>query len=194
MYAQETETMNGLGLRLTGQPGGLRVLDIRDATEEDFGTPMAEVDFSIKRIRATHHEVARLLAVGHKNVEVAAMTGYTPQTVSNLQNNPMFQELLAVYQSRRDDQVFSIARKLDSVAGLALEELADRLENTPEEFTPSQLREIARDMADRVGYSPIKKTASVSLTSQDIEDLKKPISIEDSRPETPIELDSAKID
>ena len=181
-----------LELRLEGEDSGLKLLSVREATAADLVASVASTDFSIKRLRTTHHEIARLLAAGYRNGEIAALTSYSPSTISNLQNNPMFQELLAIYMEKREAEFSNMGAQILDVAELALNEIAERLENSPDEVKTSELREIARDMADRAGYSPLKKTANITLSAKDIEDLKQPAAA--PLPVPALEIESVEIE
>ena len=113
----------------------------------------------IKRVRQTHHTLARLLALGMADGEAAAAVGLSPSRVSILKSDPTFQSLLAVYHQNQDAIVLDIMKKVQEVGSLALEEVRDRLLEEPEKVTNSQLLEIATAALDRLGHGPTQKVA-----------------------------------
>lgn len=107
-----------------------------------------------KRISQRHHYLARCIATGMKIHEAAIATGYQPTTVSLLQRDPSFQELVEFYGSKVDDKMLDLAERLQRLSADALDLLQDRLENEPEKLTAAGLLEIAKMGADRTGYGP----------------------------------------
>lgn len=131
-------------------PRVLRVLS--EADRALFGAPLKVS--KLKRISDRHHALARLIASGKKPIEAAAMTGYTPQTVSVLKGDPAFAELVAFY---REDAEREYVKLHDVIAGLSLDaflELRRRVEDEVEKLSVNQLMEIAKLSADRSGHGP----------------------------------------
>ena len=129
---------------------------------------------TLAKIKGIHHEIARHLSSGLTPAEVSAVTGYSLSRISILQNDPSFKELLAFYK-KKEDEVFVDIRKRMAVLGLdAAAELQDRLENTPETLSNSQLIELTKATLDRAGYSPVTKTVSVgvSMTADELDSLR----------------------
>jgi len=101
------------------------------------------------RLRHSHHMLARVLAEGKSNVEAAALTGYAPSTISALKADPAFQELLAYYDAQVTDLFASIQDRIGALGVSFLDELQHRLEDTPEAFSITQLRQLAESLLDR---------------------------------------------
>ncbi len=124
-------------------------LYVRDITSEDLET-ILDVQSekvtqtpNLQEIRAPHHSIARLLAKGASNVEVALLTGYTPEYVYRIQLDPAFRELLDYYTAQKD-QVFADVLERMKILGLnSLEELQKRMEENPEEWSKRELMELA---------------------------------------------------
>lgn len=113
----------------------------------------------LKRIRDSHHAVARLLANGSKPAEVSAITGYSLSRVSILQADPAFKELVEFYRTVGPQQAFADLRERMVTLSLdAVEELRDRLEQDPDSISSSLLLDIAKVFADRTGHAPAKST------------------------------------
>lgn len=124
---------------------------LRELTEEDVVAaaqglviPEASAQGQVTRIRYSHHQIARLLVQGKKVIEVAEITGYSPDYISGLGGSPAFKELLAHYDTERD-AVFVDTLERMKVLGLhTLEELQQRLSDAPEEWTKRELMELAQ--------------------------------------------------
>lgn len=145
---------------------------VRELNQADLSMPATVTQESppIKKIRDSHHAVARMLALGTKEFEVAAVTGYSASRISVLKADPQFQELVEFYRREDKDLVVDFRKRMISLGIDALQEIADRLNDTPEEFTPTALRELVRDMADRTGHGPaqtVKNETSINVTLVD---------------------------
>jgi len=111
----------------------------------------------IKKLSNRHHALARLIAAGTPHYEAAIVTGYQPSRVSILLGDPAFEELIEFYKSKVDE-VF--VNTMEQIAGLSqdvLEELRDRLQDKPEDFSIGQLQNLMTATLDRSGYGPTHK-------------------------------------
>lgn len=136
-------------------------------------TPVLEQK-PVLKVSERHHAIARLLACGEKAIVVSAATGYSPSHISGLQKDPMFQELLAHYQSVADKSFRDTLERMKIVRGEALGELQRRLAEGPENFKNDDLLKVITNMLDRSGHGPTSKTEnqSVLLTGQDLKEMK----------------------
>lgn len=136
-----------------GRPPGASAALIRELTEED-DLAVAEVATdngvrALTRIRQTHHAMARLIAEGRANTEVAAITGYTPQRVMVLKQDPMFSELVAYYAAQKDEIYLDVHQRLATLGMDAVEELRERLHDKPESMSTRELIELTELTLDR---------------------------------------------
>jgi len=127
---------------------------VRPLTEADMAL-MAIADAGskppeLKRITDRHHQLARLLASGMKPGEAALQVGYDVSRVSILMNSPAFLELLALYRKEARQEFVSVLEHMAGISRDAALELRERLEESPERFTVSELRQLLNDMQDRV--------------------------------------------
>jgi hypothetical protein len=116
------------------------------------------------KLRASHHFVARLAAMGLRNTAIASQTGYSLSRISQLIRSPAFEELIARYRSEIDaafkdnlDAYFELARS-NMIA--AERQIADRLDEADEAGETLPIRDlisISRDAADRFGYGKKKE-------------------------------------
>lgn len=125
--------------------------------------PGQEALVSFESIRARHHRIAQLLAAGMKPITVARIVGYTPGFVANLQRSPAFQELLAHYTAEVHDQFTDFVQSAAEFSAEVLDELRDRLQENPKQFTVNQLLESMKATADRSGNAPVAKSQSVNV-------------------------------
>jgi hypothetical protein len=106
---------------------------------------------TIKNMRHRHHTAARLVAEGRTTTEVAAITGYTAARISLFKSMPDFQELIAGYCAQKDALYLDVhGRKADLHAAI-IDELADRLEESPHKFTNRELSELIKNTANDPG-------------------------------------------
>lgn len=107
-----------------------------------------------RRLSQRHHALARALAAGMAPMEASAAFGYVPTTISILQGDPTFSELVKFYRQKEDAQSASLGEKLIQLAIEASDELLERIEEKPESFSKSELRDVIKMGADRTGFGP----------------------------------------
>lgn len=139
---------------------------VRELTVEDLrSTPVkTQAAPAINKLRDTHHALARALATGSSEHEASLITGYSPSRISILKADPTFQELLEFYRLQGAEKVADFRERMAVVGMTALSELAERLEDNPEEFNPALLTTIVKDMADRTGHAPQRGPTTVNNT------------------------------
>lgn len=125
---------------------------------------------SIKRLRASHHKIARLSARGLNNKEIAAHTGYTRERVNQLVNSPAMRELIAIYmekveeQEREDLDQFIALKTANMIA--AERHISDHIAELDEagELLPVKTAlAISADGADRTGYGKRETRVNVNV-------------------------------
>lgn len=133
------------GFRPKRKHGDLQVEVIRELSEDDVAALRAQKGKtqapSISKIRTAHHQLARLLASGMRIIDVSYITGYSPVYISQIQGNPLFQDLLTHYA---DVQEMAHRDSIDSMQQLGMDTLAvlrKRLEEAEDSFTINQLHE-----------------------------------------------------
>lgn len=118
----------------------------------------------LKAIRDRHHSVARYLAQGFPPSEVSALTGLCPSRINILQNDPAFKALVVHYAEVAESAQADFIERATTASLTAINELQERLEESPEKFTTGELLEIVEVTADRSGHAPVSKSVSVSAT------------------------------
>lgn len=152
-----------------------RELKLDDLLGADTGPPESVV----KKMRDSHHAVARLLAEGKRVEEVALITGYSPGRIATLKGDQSFQELLIYYRERQEEIFVSVTERLAQLGGDVVQELQTRLDEQPEAFTVGQLNELMKSLMDRTGNGPTstqKHEHRHILSAEDIEKIRRSVS------------------
>jgi hypothetical protein len=143
---------------------------VRELMVEDLDVPAASSESkapSVARITDRHRRAARLFALGYSATQVAAQTGYQLPRLSVLKKDPAFVELISFFRGQVDAQFVTVAERLADMTGDSIAEIQSRLENSPEEFTVNELRDLIALGADRTGHGPAR-TGESSRTSINI--------------------------
>ena len=93
--------------------------------------------------------LAKAVASGKSLLECSRMTGLTVGRISNLKNDPAFQELVSYYAEELHEVFVNVQERMAALGTSVLEELQERFENDPEKFTKRELLELFTTMADR---------------------------------------------
>lgn len=139
---------------------------VRDLTPADIALLSQSRGSSppaIKQIRERHHSLARCIATGMKQEEAAAVSGYCISRVSILMQDPMFKDLVSFYAGNAASQTADFQERATQVAITALDVVAERLEDSPEDISTGQALEIAKVLGDRTGHAPVMKAQSTNI-------------------------------
>lgn len=101
---------------------------------------------TLKQIRHSHHQLARLLAEGVAQEEAGLITGYSPSYISVMKTDEAFQGLIQYYVTQREIKFVDVVDRMRSLGLSTLDELQARLESEPEEWTRRELMEMAELM------------------------------------------------
>lgn len=173
------QAMDAVQEELTGELVlGVRPLsaeDLADHAQNGACQPVAMA----KRMRFVHHAIARMMATGMKQVEIAAAVGVSETMISLQHRNPAFQELVAFYQEKADKEAFDLGQQIFFAGAEALDVVRDRLqdEDNVQLIPMRELRRLTTDLLDRSGFSPVKRSenvkVSVGLTREELEEVKR---------------------
>jgi hypothetical protein len=125
---------------------------------------------TLQRLRSSHHMLAKILADGVEQNEASLITGYSPSYISNIKNEPMFQELVTHYTSMKAEVYLNVHERLASLGLDVVEELQERLATSPQDFGIRDLKEIGELALDRSGHGPtssVKHQHNVALVAPD---------------------------
>lgn len=116
-----------------------------------------------KKVKERHKMVVMLHVTGWKNNEIAAAMGYTQGRVSIILSSkrPELQAVRAEAAQRVLDNTVDLQAKFALYAPDALDRMVEIMNQTED---VANARLAAKDVLDRAGYSPVKKTAHVEAT------------------------------
>ena len=151
--------------------GDKRVTAVRELRKEDLAR-LAERRRGqvVKRLRDSHHHIAKMFASGLDIAQVSERTGKSYHSVRTLRKSPAFEQLLAEYRAIATE---AWADSVDTYFDLASSnmvraelQIADRLgeaEEAGETLPVRDLLAISRDAADRFGYG--KRSTQVNVNA-----------------------------
>jgi hypothetical protein len=119
---------------------------------------------TIQHIRAIHHVVALRLAVGERPIEIARALSLTPQTITKLQKDPQFCELVESYQEKVVEKAIDQVELMSAAAAEATTSILERLSSDEQRLSLplDQLLKIALGFADRTGHSPVRRSENTN--------------------------------
>jgi hypothetical protein len=118
----------------------------------------------LKKLKARHHIIALRLASGMAASEICIEMGLTPQTITRLQKDPQFVQLIEDYTgelvSKAVDQTELMSATLTQTITAIYERLTDDDERA---LIPIEsLRKTLESLADRTGHSPVRRSETLS--------------------------------
>lgn len=151
-------------------PEPVRVEVVREIREADLALlgqqPTAVRNgTTLRRLRDSHHQVAKLAADGLKPAEISALTGYTLSRVYVFLSDPAFKELISFYRENKEKEYTDFHGRMAQFGMDVLQELHQRLDEDPDKFDNDFLRGLVKDMADRTGFAPVAKSVNVNVSA-----------------------------
>lgn len=158
---------------------------VRELSEEEvavlpsLGAPRGGAVVSVQKLRARHHEIARLMASGLRDKEIMETLGGSLMNLTLLRRNPAFQNLLLFYMAERDAQAMDLAGQIRQTAAMSLDLVQQKLEEAIEDpgkrdaLGNKFLLEATTTLLDRAGFNPTQKhvVANVGVTAQTLKEL-----------------------
>jgi hypothetical protein len=93
-------------------------------------------------LRHSHHQMARLIAIGTKVADVALITGYSPGYISSLKGDPAFAELISHYHEKQDEIFVDAIKRLKELGLVALEVALERISTDDKQWTRKDILEV----------------------------------------------------
>lgn len=125
----------------------LEVEVIRALAESDLeaitNPPLVSAPLAVvKSLKASHHNLAQLIAEGKSGAEIHLTTGYSQSYISNIQHDPAFNELISYYGEQRRT-IFIDAQERLRLLGLdATEKLHEQLHDPAQTWSKRELMEL----------------------------------------------------
>lgn len=121
---------------------------------------------TVQHTRAYHHIAALKLAAGEKAGVVAASLNLKPSTISRLQAQPQFIDLVENYRGQFVEQALDTFSLMKMVSAEAVTALHERLVGDERDSIPLEaLRRIGETFADRTGHSPVRRSESINVNA-----------------------------
>jgi hypothetical protein len=147
------------------------VSDLRTLTRADLTVlTIKRPTNSIQNLRDNHHRIARAMASGLSNGDIASACGISYGRVHQFRNDPAFMELVAHYRAMITSEwlkeVDPVVELLASVRTKSLAMIEAKIEHAEanEEFLPSRdLATFAELGLDRTGYGKVNKNVNVNV-------------------------------
>jgi hypothetical protein len=138
--------------------------EARSLSEEEYAEVLvaSAKPPQIKRLRDSHHALARALATGSTPQQASLTTGYSLSRISILQADPSFRELMEYYRKTSDEAFLDLEGRIIGLAADGMQELRERLEDNPESFTHEEIVALTKIFVDRAGYAPVSRSLSVN--------------------------------
>lgn len=147
------------------------ITDIRPLTRADLThLTVKREPKTLATLRDNHHRIARAVAGGLSNADVATTCGVSITRVSTLRSDPSFIELVAHYRALITESWVATAdpvtefMRANSLKAQAM--ISDKLDEAAEknEFLPTRdLLGIAEFGADRTGYGKVNKNLNINV-------------------------------
>lgn len=198
----------GLSLEDLGDLGEMLPLPNRRANQPFFISyirPIEEADLlaaesvkpppvrqqTLRSIRGSHHEAARLVGLGKTNAEISLITGYSAETIKSLKRDPSFQELIAHYQAEVREVYIDTHRRLAGMTNDFIEILHERGLEKPDSLKTEDIIKAISLGADRTGFGP-KATinSNVVVTHVELERIKQEAALRSQGSIKPLSADS----
>jgi len=139
--------------------------------DKQDGRRVDERQYTLKEIQDSHREIARLLVMGMKHVDIAHELGVTPAMVSYTANSPVVIREIENMRAARDLDAIDVAKRIQEIAPAALNMLEDLMEKGADETR----RKIAESILDRAGHGAVKNVnvynSRTHLSKDDIIDI-----------------------
>lgn len=143
----------------------LRALDEADMASLD--RPPVSKTPPLKKLRESHHILARCVALGGSLAEISRLTGYSQSRISILKGDPAFAELVSFYHKKEEEYRDEVQRdhyaRMCALHGDIAEEIHDRVLETPELVSFGDMFTAWEKTADRIGLGPTHKSVNTNL-------------------------------
>ncbi len=132
--------------------------------------------FAVNEMTELHHEIARQVLLGRKNVDIAQDLGCVPQTVCNVRNSPVVKAKLSTLTKKRDEHAVNIIEEVNKRLPRALEILDEALYDESGELPLTMRLREANTLLDRKekieGLGQRHLHAHALVTPEDLENIK----------------------
>lgn len=123
----------------------------------------------LQHLRVYHRVVALKLAMGDRPVAIAASLGLQPSTISRLQKNQQFQQLVDDFSNKLVDKAIDHFELMEMISGELLIAMHEKLTADDRGDIPLEsLRRTAETILDRTGHSPVRRSETLSRVQHEL--------------------------
>ena len=150
----------------------LSALWVRDLTQADLaiinaGAKALEAPVprpTLKELRFSHHQLARLIAIGETPMRVSLITGYAPGYIRSIQLDPTFAALVDHYSDARNEIMVDIKARMRDLGLDSLLILQKRLHE--EQESPGSQKFSHRELLEVIDTLLVKPNVAGSSQGQ----------------------------
>lgn len=157
----------GFDVKLTGRATRPVCAElIRELNDADLALLSVERGIkapTIKKLRDSHHALARCLALGMSNTEASIVTGMGSGRISVLKSDPAFEELMEFYRAGKNEVIADLTDRMATVALVAADRMLEKLEDDDAPPSDNFILEAAKFAADRTGHGPQTKATNLNI-------------------------------
>jgi len=128
----------------------------------------------VKEMNERHHEIARMVLLGYKNVEIAELLNITKEFVCAVRNAPPVKEQVAILAGARDASTVDVAKQIQAILPECVKYLSETIENP--EISSNLRSRNAFGLLATGGHGPSKnvnvKGVHAVLTADDIKEIR----------------------
>jgi hypothetical protein len=135
--------------------------------------------FVVAEMQAQHHEIARRLLLGQKNVEIAEALNCCAATISHVKNSPIVKDKLTLMNAARDAGAIDLAQEIMNLGPVAIKKVQEALETgvvMGQQLNGSEILRQANTVIDRIQGKPTQtvntRNLHAHLSLEDIEQIK----------------------
>lgn len=134
----------------------------------------SERKYDLAKLNDLHYQIIRYIALGKRNKDIADLLDINTETVSRIRNNEMTALVLKAIRKDMNVEVANVAKEIAETSKLAIEVMKDAVEGNLNGITAKDRINASKDILDRAGYTPVKKTANINtnISSSRIKNVK----------------------
>jgi DNA-binding CsgD family transcriptional regulator len=122
----------------------------------------SERKYDLAKLNDLHYQIIRYIALGKRNKDIADLLDINTETVSRIRNNEMTALVLKAIRKDMNVEVANVAKEIAETSKLAIEVMKDAVEGNLNGITAKDRINASKDILDRAGYTPVKKTANIN--------------------------------
>ena len=122
------------------------------------------------KIKESHIRCAMLVALGHKNVDIARETGYSPGAIAGWKREEWFQELIQNWQGITEKDFDNKLGVMRSAFDEVMQAIRERIENG--EMDNRSLVDLAKTIAPKIGIQDAPQVVQHGIESETLKELR----------------------